>query len=138
VTSFLLDTNVVSELLRPSPSPAVLRFLNETDDLWLSVITLHELAFGLARVNDPRRQAKLEVFIAAMKTQFDGRILDLETSIAELAGRLRAFAATQGRALEPLDSLIAATAVTQGVVLATRNIKDFDCLEIALKNPWEG
>lgn len=137
MTTCLVDTNVVSELVKPSPSRSVIAFLGQSDDLWLSVVTLHELAFGLARVDDARRRAKLEGFIAAMKTQFDGRILDLNGDIAELAGRLRAFASSQGRVLEPLDSLIAATAVTLGATLATRNVKDFDYLEIPLINPWD-
>jgi predicted nucleic acid-binding protein len=138
VKFFLLDTNVLSELVRPSPSPAVVRFLGENDDLWLSVITLHELAFGLARVDDARRRAKLEGFLAAMKNQFDGRILHVGVDVAEMAGRLRAFAGSERRFLHPQDSLIAATAVAQGATLATRNVKDFDFLEISLVNPWDG
>jgi predicted nucleic acid-binding protein len=137
VRYYLVDTNVVSELVRPSPAPSVIRFLGQSDDLWLSVVTLHELAFGLSRVDDARRRAKLEGFIAATKTQFDGRILEVGAHVAEMAGRLRALAASKGHVMDPLDSFIGATAITQGATLATRNVKDFDYLEIALINPWD-
>jgi predicted nucleic acid-binding protein len=137
MTAFLLDTNVISELVRPAPKPSVTRFLNEAGDLWLSVVTLHEFAYGLARVTEARRRLKLEAFIASMKNQFDGRILDVDAGVSEMAGNLRAYATSQGRILDPLDALIAATAVNHGLTLVTRNVKDFDCLELTPLNPWD-
>lgn len=137
MSAFLLDTNVVSELIRRAPAPSVTSFLAETNDLWLSVITLHEFAYGLTRLTDQRRRLKLEGFIAAMKNQFGGRIVDVDDGVAEMAGRLRAFAASQGCVLDPLDAMIAATAATRGLTLVTRNVKDFDCLELPLINPWK-
>lgn len=136
MTAFLVDTNVLSELVRPAPAHSVVSFLQSTADLWLSVVTLHELSYGIARTADARRRLKLEQFSLSMKNQFGARILAIDASTAELAGELRAFAATQGRVLQPLDSLIAACAASRSFTLATRNVKDFDYLDLNLFNPW--
>lgn len=138
MVSYLLDTNVISELVRPHPSPPVLSFLSESPDLWLSVIALHEISFGAASVADVRRQTRLETWIEAIKARYRGRIIDIDGSIAETAGRLRGYASSRGRTLAPLDSLIAATAATCSHVLATRNIRDFDYLNMKLHDPWTG
>src|SRR5208283_1058589 len=108
---YLLDANVVSERTRPVPSPAVMDFLAKEPDLWLSVILFHELSFGFERINDPSRQAKLRAFADDLKSYFENRILPVDVKTAEVAGRLRAQAASNGRVLAPLDSLMAATAM---------------------------
>jgi predicted nucleic acid-binding protein len=137
VSSYLLDTNVISELVKPKPEPAVLAFLRRQADLWLSVITLHELAYGAERARDPARRAKLFAWIAAIGARFERRILTMERDVAEQAGRLRALAEAQGRAADPLDALIAAAALSRGLTLVTRNTEDFDVFGITLLNPWK-
>ena len=134
----MLDTNVVSELARPAPSPQVIAFLEREADLWMSTILFHELAYGLERVRDTPRKSKLLAFIDAMKKRFEDRILVVDMTVAEEAGRLRAFAAAEGRTLAPLDSLIAATAMVHGATLATRNTKDFRDLGVDIVDPWHG
>lgn len=136
MTRFILDTNVVSELVRPSPSQQVVSFLDQEPDLWMSAILFHELMYGLERVTDAVRKRKLLNFVSAIKMRFKGRILVVDVTVAEAAGRLRAFAAAKGRALAPLDSLMAATAMVHGAVLATRNTRDFLDLSIEIVNPW--
>ena len=138
MAAFLLDTNVLSEIVKPRPSPAVEAFLARHSDLWLSVIVLHELAYGAERVTDATRRLRLQTWIASVREQFGDRIIDVDQPIAETAGRLRAFSAAQGRALAPLDSLVAATAMVHAQILATRNTRDFDYLGAELLNPWEG
>jgi hypothetical protein len=71
-----------------------------------------------------------------MKNRFGARVLAVDDNVAEMAGRLRAYAAAQGRVLAPLNSLIAATAASRGFTLATRNVRDFDCLDLKLFDPW--
>jgi predicted nucleic acid-binding protein len=137
MTAFLLDTNVLSEIVRPKPTPKVEAFLAREGDLWLSVIALHEFAHGLARVADATRRGKLGAWIESIKISFRGRIIDVGEPIAETAGLLRASSASHGRPLAPLDSLIAATALIHSKVLATRNVKDFAHLDVDLINPWE-
>jgi toxin FitB len=138
MASYLLDTNVLSEAVRPQPSKRVESFLSTESDLWLSVVALHEISYGVARVADPNRQIKLQTWIGSVKFRFVGRTIDVDGPIAEMAGRLRGYASSRGRVLEPLDSLVAATAAISSLVLATRNIRDFEYLNLNLHDPWAG
>jgi toxin FitB len=138
MASYLLDTNVLSEITRPNPSPAVSSFLLDSINLWLSVVVVYEISFGAARVAEPGRRLKLETWLESMKVRYKGRIIGIDGSIAEMAGRLRGFASLQGRSLATLDSLIAATAVINSHMLATRNVRDFEFLGIRLYDPWAG
>ncbi len=134
----LLDTNVVSELVKPRPHPKVVAFVEAQNDPVLSVLTIHELVFGAERTPDPRRRLKLHAWIAALRARFDERIVDISSGIAEESGRLRALAAAQGRAVDPLDALIGASALAVGASVATRNVKDFAPLGVAVVDPWHG
>jgi toxin FitB len=134
---FVIDTNVVSELTRPSPHPAVVAFLNKNSDLLLSVIVFHELEFGIQCACDPLRRAKLQAYAITLRNRFEGRIVDVDFPIAETAGKLRALKKTKGRPLAELDAFIAATAMVKSATLVTRNTKDFAQLEVPLFNPWE-
>ena len=134
----LLDTNVVSELIRPRPEARVVTFVRQAVDAWLSSVTLHELAYGAERSPDPARKAKLDAWIAQITAEFADRIIAVDKHIAERSGRLRALAAAQGRPVLPLDALIAATAVFGGLTVVTRNVKDFEALGVPILNPWTG
>jgi predicted nucleic acid-binding protein len=136
VASFLLDTNVVSELVKPAPDAGVLKFLAREGDLWLSVITLHELAFGIARLGESGRVQRLTTWLGSLRTRFGSRILPVDQMIAEAAGSGRGRAASQGRVVAPLDALIAATAQMRSLTLATRNIRDFEALDVPVIDPW--
>ena len=131
----LLDTNVLSELVRPKPEPKVLAFLRAQDSPFISALTLHELAFGAERAPDSARRAKLNLWISGIQSQFAGRIVDIDGEIASVGGRLRAAAA--GHAVDAMDSLIAACAVSRDAAIATRNLRDFALLGIQLINPWD-
>lgn len=136
VASFLLDTNVISELVRPKPEARVVAFVTQATDPWLSSVTLHELAYGAERSPDLARKAKLNGWIAGIIAEFAGRILVVDEDTAELSGRLRAFAAAQGRTASVLDALIAASAQVSGLTLATRNTRAFEALGVRAVNPW--
>jgi len=135
--AFVIDTNVVSELTRPQPNAAVAAFLRENSDLLLSVIVFHELEYGVQCATEANRRAKLQAYAVSLRAQFEGRIVDVDVSIAETAGRLRAFEKAKGRALKEFDALIAATAMVKGATLVTRNTRDFAQLDVPLLNPWE-
>jgi toxin FitB len=137
VRAVLLDTNVVSELVRPTPEKRVVTFVQQQKNLWLSAITIHELSYGAERAPDPRRRITLIAWVANIKAQFSGRIVDIDTDVAEQAGQMRASAAAYGITTDPMDALIAASAAARGADLATRNVGDFERLGVSLINPWE-
>jgi hypothetical protein len=132
----LPDTNVVSELVRAHPFEKVRAFVRSQTDPLISALTIHELVFGAQRATDPARRAKLFAWIAALQSQFGGRIVDIDASVAERAGHMRAAAASQGETCDPIDALIAACAASHGAVVATRNVRDFAPLGAAYINPW--
>jgi predicted nucleic acid-binding protein len=132
----LLDTNVVSEMVKPRPNPDVLSFLSSAVDPWLSSVTIEELVYGAERAPDPKRRAKLLGWIGKIKADFVGRMMPIDDAVAERSGRLRALAAAQGRPATVVDSLIAASAQARGLTLVTRNTTDFETFGIKLFNPW--
>ena len=137
MSGYLIDTNVVSELTKVSPEPGVVTFLSEQDDLWLSSVVLHELEFGLLSLPEGRRRDDLQQVLSDFIAEFDDRILPLERVEAEWAARLRAKAHLSGRVLHLGDALIAGTARAHGLAVATRNVTDFDGLDVNVANPWQ-
>lgn len=136
MTGWLVDTNVISELVRPRPTAKIVAFLERTSGLHLSVVTLHEIAYGADRAPDPVRRAKLTAWLGALAQGYADRIIAVDVAIAERAGRLRAAADALGRPADPLDTLIAATALERDLKLATRNIGDFREYGLDLHDPW--
>ena len=136
MSDVLLDTNVLSELVRPRPDANVVAFLRAQDSPYLSSITFFELTYGAERNPSPVRRPKLIAWIGGLRDQFAGRVVAIDEEVAEHAGRLRAAAEAQGRPTNTIDALIAACAATKGVPVATRNIRDFEPLGISLINPW--
>ena len=139
--NFLIDTNVISEMTRPQPNPQVIGFLHNADEdrLFISVVTLAELRRGVALKAEGAAKRTLEIWLTRdLVDRFAGRIVDLDRQIADAWGELTASATRRGVALHVMDGFIAATAVTRGLTLATRNIKDFAPFGVALFDPWAG
>ena len=136
MTGYLVDTIVLSELVRPVPEPRVAALLTRERDLWLSVVTLHELVYGAEQIAEPARRGRLSGWIETVKFRFGARIVAVDEAVAEQAGRMRAGAAAVGRTADPLDVLVAATARVRSMTLATRNVKDFAALDVIVFNPW--
>ena len=132
----LLDTNVLSELVRPRPDARVQAFVRDQGDPLISVLTIHEIAYGADRAPDPGRRVKLLAWVAAIKGQFAGRIIEIDASIAEQAGRLRVLAESQAAPADPIDALIAACAMARGASIATRNVRDFAAFGVSIIDPW--
>ncbi len=135
--SVLLDTNVISELVKGTPNARVLSFVSQTQSAWIPVITVHELEFGIARLPRGRKRGVLEAKIANALTQYQDRILPVSRREAQEAALMRVQARERGRVLHLPDALIAATAKEHGLTLATRNVRDFDYLDIDVINPWK-
>ena len=136
MSRILLDTNVLSELVRPRPEPRVCKFVAAQADPLISALTIHELSFGAERAPDPAKRSKLIAWLAGMRTQFAASTIAVDADIAEHAGRLRAAAEAQGFVVKPIDALIAASAAARGATIATRNIRDFAPLGVPTVDPW--
>ena len=132
----LLDTNVLSELTRAEPSAAVVGFVRSVESAWVSAVTVHELSYGLLMMPNGRRRASLEETVRQMLAAYASRILPIGAPEAEQAAYLRASAQAAGRTMHLADALIGATALANGLELATRNIADFEDAPIRLVNPW--
>ncbi|KAF0186632.1 MAG: type II toxin-antitoxin system VapC family toxin [Hyphomonadaceae bacterium] len=132
----LLDTNVISELVRQRPEPQVVEFVRAQTDPLISVLTLHEITYGAERAPDPARQARLVAWAAEIRSQFGGRIVDIDAEVAETAGRLRAAADAQGSPADIVDALIAACALARGAAIVTRNVRDFVPFGLTVVDPW--
>jgi toxin FitB len=130
--TFLCDTNIISELARPRPNAGVLAWSNEVSFISISVITVEEIAYGLAAKPNVRVQAWFEQFL-----QSNCRIFSLTEAIAHQAGTLRGTLQTQGKPRTQADILIAATAKVHNLTLVTRNVRDFQDCGISLLNPLE-
>jgi predicted nucleic acid-binding protein len=135
---FLLDTNVVSETAKPAPNPRVVAFLADRVDLWLPVIVLHELEYGVRLMPAGRRRDARRATLMALTGRFHRRLLPIGRDEAGHASRLRAHARRAGRTVHLGDALIAGTATANDLVLATRNVDDFAPFDIELLNPWTG
>jgi toxin FitB len=132
---YILDTNIISELARKQPNSGVVNFMASTPRLSMSVIVFHELTYGLNSAPGPQKY-HLTQFLARMRERFGATSIPVDLTISETAGRLRSFAKSQGRVLSIADSLMAATALIKDAELVTRNIKDFEGLDIPLLNPF--
>jgi predicted nucleic acid-binding protein len=137
MSGYLLDTNVVSELSKPAPHAVIVTFLDTEDDLWLSVIVLEELELGVRLLTEGRRRDRLRAWLSQLVLNFAARILPVERKEAEQAAALQAKAHRTGKGLQLADALIAGTAATHDLVVATRNVRDFDGLGIDVFNPWQ-
>lgn len=136
MTGWLLDTNVISEIVAPAPNPDVVQFIAGLTDPYLSVITIHELRYGIDRRPAGKRRTELDAFLDRTQSQFGARILDVTIPVAKSAAALRAARTAVGATLHLADALIAATALIGGHRIVTRNTKDFDGLGVTLSNPF--
>jgi len=134
--AIMLDTNVVSELMRAGADVGVIRFVREIETPLLSVIVLHELGYGVELLPAGARKSRFASSIEAIRAQFAGRFVDVEEGDARLSGELRARVKLRGGMLDTPDALIAASALRRSLRLATRNVKHFANLGIDLVNPW--
>ena len=134
---YLLGTNVVSELSNDVPNPGVISFLTEQDELWLASIVVHELEYGLQLLPEGQRRDRLYASHAEILAGYSDRMLPLDRAAAESAALLRAEARRSGRTLDLGDALIAGIAKANDLAVATRNVRDFDGLDVEVFNPWE-
>jgi predicted nucleic acid-binding protein len=139
--NYLLDTHVVSEATRKQASAAVLEWMaaQNAESLFISAITLGELQRGALLLGvGKKRKALLRWIETGIKVDFAGRILPVDGLVMEHWAQLEATIVQTGRRLPVMDSLLAATALTHGLTLATRNVADFQDRGVPLLDPWTG
>jgi predicted nucleic acid-binding protein len=135
----LLDTNVVSELMRPHPEPAVVKWFDDqpAESAWTTSITVFEIRTGLELLEPGRRRRALErEFDAVLADDLEGRVQSFDKAAAHVAATVAAEQQRAGRSLEIRDVQIAGIVAARKATLATRNTRHFDGLGVALVDPW--
>lgn len=136
--SFLLDTNAISELVRPGGDRRVIDWIDRHEPLlFVSIATFAEIRRGIELLGDGRRRNLLTEWIDdTVPRRFGGRILDIDRRVAYAWGTLMVRSERQGRRLDVIDGFIVATAAAHGLTLVTRNTRHFVGLDIPLFDPW--
>jgi len=136
----VLDTNVLSALMRDAPDAAVVHWLDRqaADVIWTTSITVFEVRFGLQTLPVGKRRRALEAaFARVLVEDLEHRVLDFDTAAADAAGVLAATRQKRGRPIDLRDTQIAGILLSRRATLATRNVRHFADLKVPIVNPWE-
>jgi predicted nucleic acid-binding protein len=137
----ILDTDVLSALMRTKPDTAVVAWLDQqpVQSIWITSITLFEARFGIALLAQGRRRREIEkAFVQVLLEDLEGRVLEVDQPAAERAAALAAERQRVGRTIDFRDTLIAGIVLARRATLATHHRKDFEDLSVPVINPWEG
>ncbi|XGA78831.1 type II toxin-antitoxin system VapC family toxin [Halomonas sp. CH40] len=136
----VLDTNIVSEAMKPEPNPAVRAWLNKqsAETLYLSSVTLAELLFGIASIPNGKRKDMLSESLDGLMLLFKNRILPFDTDAARKYAELAVVARAAGRGFPTPDGFIAAIAASKGYQVASRDMAPFEAANLDVINPWGG
>ena len=141
MNGYLLDTNIISELIKPRPEPKVSRWVDSVEEatLWLSVLTLGEIEKGIAALPHAPKRQRLRLWLESeLVPRFEGRILPIDGAVARKWGRLTGALEARSKAgLPVVDGLLAATGLVHDLVLVTRNSKHVAATGVEVFNPWE-
>jgi toxin FitB len=134
----ILDTNVVSELMRPEPAPGVASWVRDRDrrELRTTAITLAEIRYGIARLPEGRRKHVLLAAADEVFSAFADQVLPVDTAAAEHYAVITSSRERAGKSIAGFDALLAAVCRSQGAALATRNASDFEGTGIEIIDPW--
>ena len=139
MSGFLLDTNIISELVKGKPEPRVTKWIESTEEvlLYLSVLTLGEIRKGIASLPNSTRRAALESWLDHDLTlRFSGRILPIDQQVADRWGKIAGSAAARRSPLPVIDGLFAATAQQHNLIFVTRNTRDIAATGVPSFDPW--
>ena len=136
---YLLDTCVISELVKPTPNRKVVDWINElpSEALFLCAITICEVRKGLTRLPDSKKKERLTLWLNTLLIEYNERIFFIDLMVCENWGVLQGNAEKAGTPMSTIDGLIAATAYTHNLTIATRNENDFTPSNIPIINPWK-
>ena len=134
----ILDTNVVSELMRPEPAPVVANWVRDRDrrELCTTAITLAEVRYGIARLPGGRRKQVLLAAADEIFSAFADQVLPVDAAAADQYSVIASSRERAGKPIAGFDALIAAVCRSQGATLATRNVGDFDGTGVEIIDPW--
>ena len=138
VVSYLVDTNVFSELVKTKPNDSVVKWLRDHEpELYISTVTIGEIRRGIEGLSVGKRKAGLQTWLTGLCARMEGRILSFNTSTAHVWGQLVARCDKGGITLPTADSQLAATARRHGLTMVTRNVADFKYAGVKLLNPFQ-
>ncbi|ETR70184.1 MAG: PilT protein domain-containing protein [Candidatus Magnetoglobus multicellularis str. Araruama] len=138
--NFLLDTCVISELIKPQQNKKVIDWINSCSEgtLFLSSLTIGEIQKGISKLPVSKKKSKLQNWLAqSLFERFERKILPIDYIVAQKWGEILSSSEKKGFRLPAIDSLIAATAIVNNMTLVTRNINDMVYSGVSLYNPWE-
>ncbi len=137
--NYLLDTCVLSEIIKSAPEEQVVRWLKErkADQTFVSAITLAELERGVVKLPDSKRRSGLTIWLKQIEGDFKDRILPFDIEVAHHWAAMTAQSEARGKSIAVLDSMIAATALAHRQYLVTRNVRDFVNSGVEIINPWD-
>ena len=135
----VLDTNVISEAMKPEPNPEVRAWLNTqvAETLYLSSVTLAELLFGIAALPVGKRKDMLEKTLDGLLMLFKNRVLPFDTEAARCYANLAVTAKINGRGFPTPDGYIAAIAASRGYIVASRDTAPYEAAHVLVINPWQ-
>ncbi len=139
--NFLLDTCVISELIKKAPDKNVIEWISRTEEdlLYISVVTVGEIIKGIEKLSDRGRKADLINWIELdLKERFENKILQFDLNAAKVWGKVQALTENSGRTLPAIDGIIASVGIANDMTVVTRNISDMKESGAALFNPWTG
>ena len=138
--NYLLDTCVISELIKPKPSSKLIKWLRscQEESLFLSSLTIGEIQKGISKLPDSRKRKKLQNWLDSELTQrFDRRIIGIDFKVAQKWGEIQALTEIAGIKMPVIDSLIASIGIVYDMAVVTRNTADMKNSGVRLFNPWE-
>lgn len=137
--NYLLDTCVISELIKKQPNPKVVQWISDVEEasLFISVLTIGELHKEIEKLPESKKKNKLHKWVTYdLKKRFENKIIDFDLQTATIWGKIQANSELLGRTLRAIDALIAATGISHDLIVVTRNTKDMEISGVDLLNPW--
>lgn len=137
---YLLDTCVISEVIKAKPSSNVIKWIKQEEEsnFFISVLTIGELHKGIEKLNEPKRKDELHNWVESdLRERFCNRIINIDMPVVTMWGKIQGMAERVGKPMPAIDSLIAATGITHHLTVVTRNISDMKESGAVLYNPWQ-
>jgi toxin FitB len=137
---YLLDTCVLSELIKKHPNPKVIKWVSKTDEnnLFISVLTIGEIHKGIEKLPNSKKKDELHLWVNYdLKERFRNRIINFDLQSATVWGQIQAHSELSGKAIPAIDGQIVATGISYDLTIITRNTKDMEISGAILQNPWQ-